>query len=142
MLARGLEPPPMRLEIGPFPSAGGQEWIAQARLLVHFLRAGAPMPFSVPPEVLDEFERYFDDWERAAEVEPFVWSREVDLVLLRTLVTYWLNLAQMLADHPERQPAGSDEARVFYRTLSAAILAELVREDPDSRVLEERWPQL
>ena len=37
----------MRLDIGPFPSAGGQEWIAQARLLTRL--------------VLDEFERYFDD---------------------------------------------------------------------------------
>ena len=37
----------MRLEIGPFPAAGGEDWIAQARKLVRFLRAGAPMPFAV-----------------------------------------------------------------------------------------------
>lgn len=132
----------VRLEIGPFPSAGGREWIAQARLLVRMVRGGAPMPFAVPPEVLDEFEEYFVDWERAASADLFVWSREVDLAILRTLVTYWLNLAQMLADHPENQPPGSAEARVFYRTLSAAILGQLVREDPASAVLEERWPPI
>ena len=132
----------MRLDIGPFPSAGGQEWIAQARLLVGFLRAGAKLPFAVPPEVLDEFERFFEDWSAAAEVEPFVWTREVDLVLLRPLMTYWFNLAQMLADHPEHQPPGSLEARVFYRTLVAAILAQLADEDADFKVLQERWPPL
>jgi hypothetical protein len=46
----------MRLEVGPFPSAGGREWIAQARGLVQILRVNAPMPFAVPAEVLDEFE--------------------------------------------------------------------------------------
>ena len=132
----------MRIEVGPFPSDGGQEWIAQARLLVGYLRAGAAMPFAVPPEVLDEFSAFFDDWERAAEVESFVWSREVDVVLLRALMTYWFNLAQMLVDHPEHQPPGSSEARVFYRTLVAAILAMVAREDPAFQVLEERWPQL
>ena len=132
----------MRLEIGPFPSAGGKEWIAQARMLVRMLRAGAELPFAVPPEVLEAFDDCFDDWEEAADVEPFAWSREVDVVVLRALMTYWFNLAQMLADHPEHQPPGSMEARVFYRTLSGAILAELVEADPDFRVLAERWPQI
>lgn len=132
----------VQLDIGPFPAAGGHEWIAQARMLIGFLRGGVPMPFAVPPEVLDEFERYFEDWDEAAEVEPFVWSREVDLVLLRTLMTYWFNLTQLLVDHPENQPPGSGEARVFYRTLVGAILAQLTREDPASAALEERWPQL
>ena len=130
----------MRLEIGPFPSAGGHEWIAQARFLVKILRSGAPLPFAVPPEVLDEFDRYFEDWEDAAATEPFRWSREVDLVLLRPLMTYWFNLAQMLADHPDQQPPGSPEARTFYRTLVAAILAALREADPTFAVLEERGP--
>lgn len=133
----------MRLDIGPFPSAGGQEWIAQARLLTSLVRKGAPLPFAVPPEVLDEFEEMFEGWEQAAEVEPFVWSREIDVVLLQPLMTYWFNLAQMLADHPEYQPSGSTEARVFYRNLVAAILAELVRQAPDEfSALQERWPPL
>jgi hypothetical protein len=130
----------MRLDVGPFPSAGGSEWIAQARFLVEVVRAGAPMPFAVPPEVLDEFDRYFEDWEDAASSEPFVWSREVDLVVLRPLMTYWFNLTQMLADHPEQQPAGSPEAREFYRRLVAAILASLREADPAFAALEERWP--
>jgi hypothetical protein len=132
----------MRLEIGPLPSVGGLEWIAQARLLVDVVRAGAKLPFAVPPEVLDEFGRFFDDWERGAGVEPFVWAREVDPVLLKALMTYWFNLAQMLADHPEHQPPGSLEARVFYRTLVAAILSELCAADPEYKVLRERWPQV
>lgn len=131
----------MRLDIGPIPSDGAQEWIDQARFLVGLLQAGvAELPFAVPPEVLEEFETYFVDWEIAAKSDAFVWSREVDLVALRTLMQYWLNLAQMLADHPEFQPSGSDEARVFYRRLVAAILDELVRADPDSAPLRERWP--
>ena len=133
----------MLLEIGPFPSVGGHEWITQARLVTRLVRKGAPLPFAVPPEVLDEFEVMYDDWERAAEVEPFVWSREVELVVLRPLMTYWFNLAQMLVDHPEHQPPGSLEARDFYRNLVAAILADLVRQAPEEfAVLEERWPQL
>ena len=132
----------MRLEIGPFPSVGGLEWIAQARFLVEVVRSGAPMPFAVPPEVLDEFERYFDDWADAAGRESFVWSREVDVALLRPLMTYWLNLAQMLADHPEHQPPGSVEARVFYRNLVAAILERVATEDASFAVLQERWPPL
>lgn len=133
----------MRIEVGPFPAAGGREWTAQARLLVGLLRKGAPLPFAVPPEVLDEFEEFFVDWDRAAEVEPFVWSRDVDLTLLRPLMTYWFNLAQMLADHPEHQPPGSLEARVFYRNLVAAILAQLAEVAPaDFKALQERWPQI
>lgn len=132
----------MWLDIGPLPAAGAHEWIAQARFLVGIVRGGAELPFAVPPEVLDEFERYFDDWERAAAVEPFRWSREVDLTLLRPLLTYWFNLAQMLADHPEFQPPGSLEARVFYRNLSAAILAAVAGEDPAFAVLQERWPAI
>lgn len=132
----------MRLDIGPIPSDGAQEWIDQARFLVGLLRAGAEMPFAVPPEVLDDFETSFADWEVAAKADPFVWSRDVDLVALRTLMQYWLNLAQMLADRPENQPSGSPEARVFYRTLVAAILDELVAADPDSAPLRERWPHL
>jgi hypothetical protein len=133
----------MRLEIGPFPSAGGHEWIAQARQLVQLLRAGAPLPFAVPTEVLTEFEHYFDDWAcAAADDGEFVWSRDVDPAVLKALVTYWFNLAQMLVDHPEHQPPGSMEARVFYRNLSGAILAQLAEEDPEFRALAERWPQL
>ena len=80
---------------------------------------------------------------RASESEPFVWSREIDVVLLRPLLTYWFNLAQMLADHPEHQPPGSIEARVFYRNLVAAILADLVRQAPEEfAALQERWPPL
>ena len=90
---------------------------------------GGKSGVTVPPEVLDEFERCFEDWSLAAEVEPFVWTREVDDVVLRALMTYWFNLAQMLADHPEHQPPGSLEARVFYRTLVAAILAQLADTD-------------
>ena len=132
----------MRLEVGPFPSAGGHEWIAQARMLVRLLRGGAKLPFAVPPEVLTEFEDYFDDWDEAAAVDPFVWSREVELPVLRPMMTYWFNLAQMLVDHPENQPPGSLEARVFYRNLSSSILEQLARADPDFRALRERWPQL
>ena len=111
-------------------------------MLVGLLKAGAPMPFAVPPEVLDEFERFFEDWDRAADVDPFVWTREVDPVLLKALMTYWFNLSQMLVDHPDNQPPGSTDARVFYRTLVAAILAQLSDEDSDFKVLQERWPQL
>jgi hypothetical protein len=132
----------VRLDIGPIPAAGALEWIAQARLLVRAIRSNAPMPFSVPPEVLDQYEQYFREWEVAATCDPFVWSSEVDLAVLRTNTTYWLNLAQYLADHPELQPEGSSEARDFYRNLSAAILAALSAADPEAGVLEERWPQL
>jgi hypothetical protein len=55
-------------------------------------------------------------------------------------MTYWFNLTQMLADHPEQQPAGSPEAREFYRRLVAAILASLREADPAFAALEERWP--
>ena len=133
----------MRLDIGPFPSAGGHEWITQARLVTSLVRKGAPLPFAVPPEVLDEFEQFYDDWDEALETDPFVWSREVELVLLRPLMTYWFNLAQMLADHPEYQPPGSIEAREFYRNLVDGVLAELVRQAPEEfTVLRDRWPKL
>ena len=133
----------MRLDIGPFPSVGGHEWITQARLVTGLVRKGAPLPFAVPPEVLDEFEQFYDDWDEALESDPFVWSRDVALELLRPLMTYWYNLAQMLADHPEHQPPGSIEARVFYRNLVAGVLAELVRQAPEEfTVLQERWPPL
>ena len=61
---------------------------------------------------------------------------------VRALLTYWFNLAQMLADHPEFQPPGSVEARVFYRNLSAAIVGAVAELDPDMAALRDRWPQL
>jgi hypothetical protein len=45
------------------------------------------MPFAVPPEVADEFGHFFDDWDGAAEGDPFIWSRDVDPVLLKALTT-------------------------------------------------------
>lgn len=134
----------MQLNIGPFPSVGGLEWIAQARLLTKILRKGAVLPFAVPPEVLDEFERYYADWSEAAadEQQPFRWQRDVELGTVRSLLTYWFNLTQMLVDRPEFQPPGSDEARVFYRNLVAAILAAVADVDPEAAVLRDRWPQL
>jgi len=131
----------MRLELGPFSSAGGREWVAQARSLVALLRAGPALPFAVPPEVLDVFEWDLDEWDRAAGEEPFVWSTEVEVDVLRTLMRYWVNLAQYLAENPHHRPPGTAEAQAFYRRLSSAILDALVAEDPGSAVLGERWPQ-
>jgi hypothetical protein len=48
----------------------------------------------------------------------------------------------MLADHREQQPPGSFEARVFYRTLVAAILAQVAEVDANFKVLEGCWPQV
>ena len=132
----------VRLEIGPLPSAGGQAWLDQCRVLVSGLRAHGAGLFVVPPEVLEEFDRYFDDWEQAVATDPFVWSREVDRGALRTLMTYWLNLAQALVDHPEQLAGMAPEGVEFYRRLVSAILEAMVADDPSARTLQERWPQL
>lgn len=58
----------------------------------------APLPFAVPPEVLDEFEVLFDEWERAAEVESFEWSREEARGFYRNRV------AAILADLARESP--------------------------------------
>ena len=130
----------MRIKVGPFPSAGGQEWLQQARAYVVALRRGHSLPFSVPTEVLDVFDRHLDEWAVLARTDPFEWSAEVDVVELRTLMTYWVNLAQYLADHPELQSGGPPEATRFYVDLTNAILGALTAEDEDARVLQERWP--
>jgi hypothetical protein len=130
----------MRLEIGPFPAAGGREWLDQATGLVDALRAGLELPFAVPDEVVDEFESYVDEWRAAAAGETFVWGREVDPGAVRTLMTYWFNLAQYLSDHPGTAPPVSAEAVAFYRRMVDAIVEALVLHDPRAAELRARWP--
>lgn len=99
------------------------------------------LPFQVPPDVVVDFERYLDEWDAAAASDVFVWEGELDAFRVRLLMTYWLNLAKVLADRVHLQgPLMPDLAEPFYETLIDVILRGLAEEDEVAERLQKAWP--
>lgn len=135
----------MRVTIGPLPSGAATEWLTYANETLDHVR-GAPLPFAVPPEVVEEFRSYLNAWTAtactaAADGVEFVWSGEAEAHRVRVLMTYWLNIARFLADGKlASRPVMTAAIENFYEAVVASILSALAEEEPVARVIEERWP--
>lgn len=130
----------VRLKIGPLSSCAARAWLAYANEALDQV-IGVPLPFAVPAEVVSEFRSYLDAWSTAANGLEFIWSGEVEAARARTLMTYWLNIAQFMADGKiASRPIMTADAEGFYEALVEAILAALAAEEPVARVIDEQWP--
>jgi hypothetical protein len=130
----------VHVQIGPLPAAGAKAWIERARQLLDLVPKIEGLAFVVPTEVLAELDDDLAGWQLAAEHDPFVWSREVDALTLRTRLTYWLNLTQSLVD--VTAPRSAPESETFYLAVVDALLDALATEDPDgAAALRARWPR-
>lgn len=131
------------LQLGPLSAAGARDWIEYAKkTLGRFAGRVDELPFDVPPDVVLAFETYLASWEVAAQVDPFVWSREVEAFEIRHLMTYWLNIAHVLNDEATLRgaPRTTAAAAAFYQSLIEALLAALAEEDQVGGRLHQAWP--
>lgn len=132
----------MRLRLGPVPSSGVRAWVAYASRVLDLIDRLAPeLPFQVPPDVVADFRHYLDEWGAAARNDPFVWEGEPEAFRVRLLMTYWLNVAKVLADRAQVDgPQMPEESGPFYEMLVEAILGALAEEDETAERLQKAWP--
>ena len=135
----------MIVELGPYRSDAASAWIAHARQLLDFASTSrAELPIEVPPEVIEGFRWYLDEWDNAADKrDDLRWSAEIEPTDLRTLLTYWLNLARVT---DERQlPISAQLASQFYPAIVADLLDALEKEPGYGRFCDRArmaWPGL
>lgn len=133
------------VEIGPVDARSALAWVTNARRVVSILREGAaPLPFEVPVDVADQFDRYLAEWEAIASAgRSFSWSGTADSDEVRHLMTYWFNLATVLAERgPELGLTAPPEAEPFYVDLVRALTEALAEVDEErvGQTLRDSWP--
>jgi CheY-like chemotaxis protein len=133
------------VELGPVDAAAALAWVTNARRVVGILRErAAPLPFDVPVHIADQFDHYLAEWEAvAAANDTFSWSGTADSDEVRHLMTYWFNLATVLAERgPELGLSAPPEAEVFYVDLVRALTEALADADEErvGQTLRDSWP--
>jgi hypothetical protein len=127
----------VKVELGPLPSGAVLAWVAYAQAILTELRVeGSSLP-RVPPDVLQEFDRYLEQWQAVARAgEVFRWSGQAEAEEVEYLLHAWFNLAQFLSNHEgaggPRSPA---EGQLFYDAAVTALLDGLRAEGRESTTL-------
>jgi hypothetical protein len=140
----------MRVRVGPLPSTGVALWIAYARTVIGgALARPDELGLQLDPEVVESFEDYLDQWDRASSTgATFVWETDVEPERIVALGAAWLELADRLAGAAERRgyPMSPPEGEEFYRALITGFLDALEGEGPDyaelAADLRADWPGL
>ena len=138
----------MLISLGPVSSASVLAWLEQARKVTQLLRGDLELPFDVPWNVLDRFERVYDEWYVIADTtDEFVWSGELEPSELRMAVQYWFNIVQYLFENADGAtvPLMPLEALAFRDELVPAVMRALAEDEasrPFADVAIERWPGL
>jgi hypothetical protein len=124
----------MRVEIGPVPLANAQSWIDYATGIVRELRAE---PRTVaPPDVLEAFSSYLDDWQATADAEAarhdavFRWTGDASPDKVEYLVFALYRLGLRLTNEEDRglRAPRPPAAAKFHGVLVRSVLAALERE--------------
>lgn len=130
----------IRVDIGPVDAGAAQTWTSHllANLAVVRARAGT-LPFRLPDEVADEFERLLLEWHAlAVRTTTFHWTSDLPPDHVRALVRYWANL-DSLSDDVVRA-LGVDwappSARPFFEALAAGVADALAAAGPEDRFAE------
>src|SRR3954464_2235462 len=104
----------MHVELGPLPSDSAKAWLGYAR---EALVKRAHDAETLPDEVREGFERYLNEWEKAASAGPtFRWETEVDGELVEYLVHAFYRVAVRLSEEAERRGGklAPPEGDLFY----------------------------
>jgi hypothetical protein len=138
----------VRVHVGPIASDGVSEWIAYARGVLEE-RRGASTPDSLPPEVLDGFIGFLDEWDAIVAKSPtFLWETDVDPEQIEFLALALYRLATDLAEAAQRRgyalmPA---EGLLFYRVVVNGFLDAMTAESRSlaayAEELRSTWPGL
>jgi hypothetical protein len=140
----------MRVQIGPVDAGSVTMWVAYARtVLAQALSRPAEHRITVPPETIEGFERFLDQWQEVAERDTtFVWVAEVDPDEVEFLTHAWFSIAGALAAEADKRgfPLSPAEGDEFYQALIAGVLDALASEDRSrqefSEQLRDEWPGL
>jgi hypothetical protein len=135
----------MIVTVGPVDSAAARAWTSHTlRNLRHVRRVASVLPFQLPLDVADEFERLLQEWARLAEEsDTFRWSADLDREWARRLVQYWANLDSLTDEEAARIGFewSPPEARPFFAALAGGVAWAFVEDDvaePFSEFLSTR----
>jgi hypothetical protein len=138
---------PVLVEVGPLPASSALAWLKYARGVLGELRTGVPV--AVPADVLDAFEGYVGQWERAAHAGPrFRWQGEADPEVVEYLLHAWFNVANALARRAVERgmTMTPPEGQEFYDGLVRALLDALAGAGRGGTAFAEQlrsdWPGL
>ena len=135
----------MHVELGPIESSSVIMWIAYARtVLAQELGRRRPV---IQPEVIEEFERYLDEWDRIAATDTeFRWSGEIAAAQLRVLAEQYFTLAIELEERTQARgySISPPDGEPFYHHLVRAIVHAFEQERDDLQAFAEHlrddWP--
>lgn len=133
------------IDLGPLSADAVRIWVSNARAFVEALRSGGGADeVELPPDVLDAFTVYLDEWAAAAETDPFRWAGSAPVELVRRLSAYWVFLAGIANDRaPELQlPVGEPGGEAFSDALLDALSSALepTTDDDFGDKLREAFP--
>jgi hypothetical protein len=135
----------MHVELGPLPSSSASAWVRYAREVLVTPRAHDAE--TLPDGVREGFERYLNEWDKAASAGPsFRWATDVDPELVEYLVHAFYRVAVRLSEEAERRGGklAPPEGDLFYETLVRALLDAMSRETPAAAEFADHlrafWP--
>jgi hypothetical protein len=136
-----------RIAVGPVPSDSTIAFVTQARKQLADVDHAAVLTTALTPDLVEAFEGYLDDWDRAAHAGPDMqWSIEVDADYLEFAVNGLFQIVRYLEEVGDLT-IGPDDARLpFYRALVSGLLHALESEDESNLEYAEQlrafWPGL
>lgn len=138
----------MLVRVGPVSSGSVTLWVAYARTVLGQATV-RPGEHAVPDELIEGFEAFLDEWDRAADGgAEVVWEHELDPEQVRYLAHAFHRIAVGLAAEAERRgfPIAPPEGDEFYQCLVLALLDALERDSEPMREfaveLRTTWPGL
>ena len=122
------------VEVGPVSSGAARRWVDAARgLLLRLDRIG--VGFRVPGDASVRLAELIEEWTAAVATAEetgaaFRWSGSEDPATVRTLATYWLNLAELRPEDLEEVGMSwpTDEVRPFHLALAVGVADALARD--------------
>jgi hypothetical protein len=139
----------VHIRLGPLPSKSVNAWVGYARrVLAAVPTAPGGEGVWLPADVISGFERYLDEWSRAAErTDPFTWEGEVPREEAEYLFHAFFRMATHLSTTAQATgPQAPAESEAFYHALVAGLLTALDREGDATSEFSEHlrafWPGL
>jgi hypothetical protein len=135
----------MIVTVGPVDSAAALLWTTHTQRNLRHVRSVAKiLPFQLPLDVADEFERLLQEWKALAEQsDTFRWTADLEREWARRLVQYWANLDSLTDEEAARIGFewSPPEARPFFAALAGGVAWAFVEDDtaePFSEFLSTR----
>ena len=123
----------VEVRLGPVEAAAARVWVNNTSTIVSALRAHPEvLAEPVPPEVLEQFDRFLDLWRTlAAETEEFYWLARAGVADVEHLVDCWARIDRMSDDQLAALGVhwSPPEGRPFFDALTACVLKAVSSRD-------------